>query len=172
MLVSIALYRLWVNWKKKNNTTSVRYQFCCEFRQLPFAFAGLFSNAEKQNFALSFSLSRIARHRPFMLLSTWYIQWTFAFRGDTWRFIMFSVITNIYNKKTKGLTLMESFTVTENWKKKKYFWQIEMFDVCLKARIIAAVKNVDAPMLTSMWQELEYRIDVCRVTRVAHIDHL
>jgi len=40
---------------------------------------------------------------------------------------MFSVITNIYNKKT---------------------------------------------MLTRVWQELEYRIDVCRVTRGAHMEHL
>ena len=31
---------------------------------------------------------------------------------DTGRFIMFSVITNIYNKKTKGPALMELFTVT------------------------------------------------------------
>jgi hypothetical protein len=29
---------------------------------------------------------------------------------------MFSVITNIYNKKTKGPTLMELFTVTGKWK--------------------------------------------------------
>ena len=42
----------------------------------------------------------------------------------------------------------------------------------LKARIIAAVKNIDAPMLTRLWQELEYRIDVCRVTHGAHIEHL
>jgi hypothetical protein len=35
----------------------------------------------------------------------------------------------------------------------------------LKAWIIAVVKNVDAPMLTRVWQELEYRIDVCHVTR-------
>ena len=42
----------------------------------------------------------------------------------------------------------------------------------LKSRIIAAVKNIDAPMLTRVWQELEHRIDVCRVTRGAHIDHL
>ena len=40
----------------------------------------------------------------------------------------------------------------------------------LKARIIAAVKNIGAPMLTRVWQELEYRIDVCRVTRGAHIE--
>jgi hypothetical protein len=42
----------------------------------------------------------------------------------------------------------------------------------LKARIIAAVKDTDAAMLTGVWQELEYRIDVCRVTRGAHIEHL
>jgi hypothetical protein len=42
----------------------------------------------------------------------------------------------------------------------------------LKARIIAAVKNIDEPMLTRVWQELEYRIDVCRVSRGAHIEHL
>jgi len=27
-------------------------------------------------------------------------------------------------------------------------------------------------MLTRVWQELEYRIDVCRVTRGAHIEPL
>jgi hypothetical protein len=32
--------------------------------------------------------------------------------------------------------------------------------------------NIDAPILTRVWQELEYRIDVCRVTRGAHIEHL
>ena len=30
---------------------------------------------------------------------------------------MFSVITNIYNKKTKGPTLMELFTIPEKLKK-------------------------------------------------------
>jgi hypothetical protein len=42
----------------------------------------------------------------------------------------------------------------------------------LKARIIAAVKNIDAPIWTRVRQELEYRIDVCRVTRGAHIEQL
>jgi hypothetical protein len=41
-----------------------------------------------------------------------------------------------------------------------------------KARIIAAVKNIDIPMLTRVWQELEYRIDVCRVIRGAHAEYL
>jgi hypothetical protein len=57
---------------------------------------------------------------------------------------MFSVITNIYNKKTKRPTLMELFTATDT-----------RFN-----------------MLTRVWQELEYLIDVCRVTRGAHIEHL
>jgi hypothetical protein len=42
----------------------------------------------------------------------------------------------------------------------------------LKVRITAAVKNIDAPRLTRVWQDLEYRIDVCRVTRGAHIERL
>jgi hypothetical protein len=41
-----------------------------------------------------------------------------------------------------------------------------------KARIIAAVKNIDAPMLTLVWKELEYRIDMSRVIRGAHIERL
>jgi hypothetical protein len=42
----------------------------------------------------------------------------------------------------------------------------------LKARIIAALKNIDQPMSTRVWQELQYRIDVCRVTRGEHIERL
>ena len=42
----------------------------------------------------------------------------------------------------------------------------------LKAWIIAAVKNIEAPMLMRVWQELEFRFDVCGVTRGAHIEHL
>ena len=64
----------------------------------------------------------------------------YACNNYTGRFIMSSVITNIYSKKTKGPTLMELFTATGK--------------------------------LTRVWQQLEYRIDVCRVTRGAHIEHL
>jgi len=42
---------------------------------------------------------------------------------------MFSVITNIYNKKTEGPTLMEFFTATGKLEK-FFFLQLEMFDVC------------------------------------------
>jgi hypothetical protein len=41
---------------------------------------------------------------------------------------MFSVITNIYNKKTKGPTLMELFTATGKLEK-FFFLQLQIFDV-------------------------------------------
>jgi len=62
---------------------------------------------------------------------------------------MFSVITNIYNKNANGPTLMEFFTATG--KLKKFF-----------------LTSRDA----HVWQELECRINVCRVTRGACIKHL
>ena len=34
------------------------------------------------------------------------------------------------------------------------------------------LRKQKAPMLTRVWQELEYRIDVCRATCGAHIEHL
>ena len=43
---------------------------------------------------------------------------------------MFSVITNIYNKKAKGPTLTELFTATG--KLKTFFGLLEMFDVCTR----------------------------------------
>jgi len=41
----------------------------------------------------------------------------------------------------------------------------------LKARIIIAVKNFDAPFLTRVWKELVYHIDMRPVTRGANIEH-
>ena len=40
----------------------------------------------------------------------------------TGRFIMFSVIANVHNKKTKGPTLMELFTATGKMKKFFFFF--------------------------------------------------
>jgi hypothetical protein len=116
---------------------------------------------------------------------------------------MFSLFTNIYNKKTKGPTLMVLFMATE--KLKKFFWQLEKIDVCttgdtahihtifkflphmcqhghinilyccndpcLRGHMEMVGRTVYC-VLTRVWQELEYRMDVCRVTHGAHIEHL
>ena len=42
----------------------------------------------------------------------------------------------------------------------------------LCARITAAIVDIDRDMLQKVWQEMEFRLDVCRVTRGSHIEHL
>jgi hypothetical protein len=42
----------------------------------------------------------------------------------------------------------------------------------LQQRIMEAVAAIDRPMLQHVWQELDYRIDICRVTKGGHIKHL
>ena len=42
----------------------------------------------------------------------------------------------------------------------------------LRNRITAAVVLVGRDMLTRVWNEMDYRIDVCRITKGGHIEHL
>ena len=42
----------------------------------------------------------------------------------------------------------------------------------LRQRIVEAVAAIDGQMLQRVSQELDYRIDICRVTKEAHIEHL
>jgi hypothetical protein len=42
----------------------------------------------------------------------------------------------------------------------------------LRLRIMDAVTTIDVHMLEHVWQELDYMIDVCRVTKGGHIEHL
>ena len=42
----------------------------------------------------------------------------------------------------------------------------------LRNRITAAVALVDRDMLTRVWNEMDYRTDVCRITKGGHIEHL
>jgi hypothetical protein len=98
--------------------------------------------------------------RPHPILSLYY----------TGRFIMFFVITNIYNKKTKGPTLMELFTATVKLKKLSFTTR----DVRCINHGWHDTHRYDIQVLAthaSTWVH-RYRIDVCRVTRGAHIEHL
>jgi hypothetical protein len=40
----------------------------------------------------------------------------------------------------------------------------------LRQRIIEAVELVTAHVLVNTWQELEYRLDICRATTGAHME--
>ena len=42
----------------------------------------------------------------------------------------------------------------------------------LKARIRTAIETITTDMLQTVCNELDYRVDVCRITKGAHIEHL
>jgi hypothetical protein len=42
----------------------------------------------------------------------------------------------------------------------------------LKVRIRTAIETITADMIEKIWKELDYRVDVCRITKGAHIEHL
>jgi len=42
----------------------------------------------------------------------------------------------------------------------------------LKVRIRTTIETITADMLQTVWNELDYRVDVCRITKGAHIEHL
>ena len=42
----------------------------------------------------------------------------------------------------------------------------------LKVRIRTAIETITADMLQTAWNELDYRVDVCRIAKGAHIEHL
>ena len=63
-----------------------------------------------------------------------------------------------------------SYTTVKNWVAQ---FKRGDFPTCVSPRP-GRPKTMTTPeiMLTHMWQEIEYRIDVCRVTRDAHIEYL
>jgi hypothetical protein len=42
----------------------------------------------------------------------------------------------------------------------------------LRPKILQAVAVIDRQMLQRVWQELDYRIDICNVAKFGHIKHL
>jgi hypothetical protein len=42
---------------------------------------------------------------------------------------------------------------------------------CIKQRITTAA-SVDEDMFRCVWNELDYRIDICRVTKVSELEYL
>ena len=87
---------------------------------------------------------------------------------------MFSAITNIYNKKNQRT--YRNGIVHSNRKTEKviFFWQLEIFDMCTKGDTAHIDRIFKFLPLTRqrVWQQLEYLIDLCRVTRGAHIKYL
>jgi hypothetical protein len=42
----------------------------------------------------------------------------------------------------------------------------------LRQRIVEAITAIDSEMLQRVWQEHDYRIDICHITKGGYIEHL
>jgi len=42
----------------------------------------------------------------------------------------------------------------------------------LKVRIRTAIETITTDMLQTVWNKLDYHVDVCRITKGAHLEHL
>jgi len=42
----------------------------------------------------------------------------------------------------------------------------------LEVTIRTPIETIPADMLQTVWNELDYHVDVCRITKGAHIEHL
>jgi len=42
----------------------------------------------------------------------------------------------------------------------------------IKVRIRTATETITADMIQTVWNEFDYRVDVCRITKGAHVEHL
>jgi len=42
----------------------------------------------------------------------------------------------------------------------------------MTVRIRTAIETITADMLQTVWNELDYRVDVCRITKSSYIEHL
>jgi hypothetical protein len=86
---------------------------------------------------------------------------------------MHSGITKICDGKPVGHVFTKPVQIEETtqnvFPRRSFFIVVHIYAA---RRYECMYKNIDASMLTRVWQELEYRIDVCRVTHGAHIEHL
>ena len=64
---------------------------------------------------------------------------------------------------------------SDNSIRRRYAQFQEKGCVCIReltVRIRTAIETITADMLQTGWNELDYRVDVCRITKGAHIGHL
>ena len=57
---------------------------------------------------------------------------------------------------------------------KVFFYDVQCAVVIpeLKVQIRTAIETITAEMLQTVWNELDFHVDVCRITKGAHIEHL
>jgi hypothetical protein len=83
---------------------------------------------------------------------------------------LFKMIVGVWPSRSPNATLCDFFL----WgyvKDQVYVPPLPANISELKVRIGTATGTITADMQT-VWNELDYRVDVCRITKCAHIEHL
>ena len=93
-----------------------------------------------------------------------------------------NIIYRIIQNDCRGTTVQRQFRTkfgkqppSDNSIRRRYAQFQDTGCVCipvLKVRIRTATETITADMLQTVWDELDYRVDVCRITKGGHIEHL
>ena len=98
--------------------------------------------------------------------------YVFAALGNTGLFeIIVGVLTTCHTPRSPDATPCDFF----QWgyvKEQVYVPPPPASITELKVRIRTVFETITADMLQTVWDELDYRADVCRITKGAHIEHL
>ena len=85
--------------------------------------------------------------------------------------MIFGVLTTCHTPRSPDATPCDFFL----WgyvKDQVYVPSLPASILELKVRIRTATETITADMLQTVWNELDYRADICRITKGAHIEHL
>ena len=88
---------------------------------------------------------------------------------------LFKIIVGVQLSSGKFRTKFGKLPPSDNSFRRWYVQIQETGCVCipeLKVRIRTAIETITADMLQTVWNELDYRVDVCRVTKGAHTEQL
>jgi len=97
----------------------------------------------------------------------------YSFRFDIYRVIQNDCRGTIVQRQFR--TKFGKQPPSDNSTRRRYAQFQETGCVCimeLKVRIRTAIETITADMQQTVWNELDYRADVCRLTKGAHIEQL
>jgi len=81
------------------------------------------------------------------------------------------VLTTCHTQYTSDSSICVFYLIEQHSKFLLHTLQV-LYIPELKVRIRTAIETITADMLKTVWNELDYRVDVCGITKGTHIEHL
>jgi len=86
------------------------------------------------------------------------------------------VLTTFHSQFTSDSSISAFYLIEQHSKVLLHTLQVlymcTLCDSTNSNTIIEFVETITADTLQTVWNELDYRVDVCRITKGAHIEHL